>query len=311
MSHSILQAFTLRNAMRLVRPIAVLCSSVAIIFSGVFPLLTYGDVPVSTMILIAAVLLVGCILIHGILTHAFNDYTDHLSGTDQLSPAMLSGGSRVIQEGRITPGLLYRFGLWMTGILLVLDAILLLTGQYRLAILLLVGIWGATSYSLPALRLSYYPLAGEWISTFPSALFLGLGGAWLATGEFPLWSVQNAIINALYCIAWVMVHHIPDLDADRQASPIKRTSVVWCADRWGVGFSRVPAIAYMLLIALCSIWLAVSGRYIAAIGIGIIVLLSLWWIWKMDVQQPSSVTTCEKKLLLLAIAGAVLLGIFV
>ncbi|MEW4372310.1 prenyltransferase [Paenibacillus kandeliae] len=311
MSHYILQAFTLRNAMRLIRPIAVLCSSVAIIFSGVFPLLAYDTISVVNTVLISAVLLVGCILIHGILTHALNDYTDYLSGTDQHSPAMLSGGSRVIQEGRITPGLLYRFGLWLTGILLVLDVILLLTGQYRLAILLLVGIWGAASYSLPALRLSYYPLAGEWISTFPSALFLGLGGAWLATGSFPLWSVQNAIINALYCIAWVMVHHIPDLDADRQASPVKRTSVVWSADRWGNEYSRVPALAYMLLIALCCIWLAISGRYIAAVGMGIIVLLSIWWIWKMDVRQPASVTACEKKLLLLAIAGAVLLGIFV
>ncbi|WP_322923349.1 prenyltransferase [Paenibacillus campi] len=309
MSHYILQALTLRNALRLVRPIAVLCSSVAIIFSGVFPLVTYGNVPVSTIVLISVVLLVGCILIHGMLTHALNDYIDHLSATDQRSPAMLSGGSRIIQEGRITPGLLYRFGLWLTGILLVLDVILLLTGQYRLAILLLVGIWGAASYSLPALRLSYYPLAGEWISTFPSALFLGLGGAWLATGEFPLWSVQNALINALYCIAWVMVHHIPDLDADRQASPVKRTSVVWCADRWGVEFSRLPALAYMLLIALCSLWLAISGRYIAAASIGIIVLLSIWWIWQMDVHNPASVTACEKKLLLLAIAGAVLLGI--
>lgn len=311
MSHYILQAFTLRNAMRLIRPIAVLCSSVAIIFSGVFPLLAYDTISVVNIVLISLVLLVGCILIHGILTHALNDYTDYLSGTDQHSPAMLSGGSRVIQEGRITPGLLYRFGLGLTGILLVLDVILLLTGQYRLAILLLVGIWGAASYSLPALRLSYYPLAGEWISTFPSALFLGLGGAWLATGSFPLWSVQNAIINALYCIAWVMVHHIPDLDADRQASPVKRTSVVWSADRWGTEYSRVPALAYMLLIALCGSWLAISGRYIAAVGIGIIVLLSIWWIWNMDVRQPASVTACEKKLLLLAIAGAVLLGIFV
>ncbi|WP_411344414.1 prenyltransferase [Paenibacillus sp. WLX1005] len=311
MSHYILHVFTLRNVMRLLRPIAVLCSSVAIIFSGVFPLLAYEGVSVINIVMIAIVLLVGCILIHGILTHALNDYTDYLSGTDQLSPAMLSGGSRVIQEGRITPGILYRFGLWLMGILLVADVILLLTGQYRLAILLLVGIWGAASYSLPALRLSYYPLAGEWISTFPSALFLGLGGAWLATGSFPLWSVQNAIINALYCIAWVMVHHIPDLDADRQASPVKCTSVVWSADRWGIEFSRVPALVYMVLIALCGIWLAISGRYIAAVGICIIVLLSIWWIWTMDVQQPDSVTACEKKLLLLAIAGAVLLGIFV
>jgi len=36
------------------------------------------------------------ILVHGVVSHAFNDREDWLSGTDQLSPGILSGGSGVI-----------------------------------------------------------------------------------------------------------------------------------------------------------------------------------------------------------------------
>ncbi|WP_458120717.1 prenyltransferase [Paenibacillus sp. Z6-24] len=311
MSDSILRAFTWKNSLKLMRPAAVLCSSVAIIFSGVFPLAAYYELSASSLIMTAVLLFVGCILIHGVLTHALNDHVDYVSGTDQLSPAMLSGGSRVIQEGRISPAALYRFGIGLTIVLVLTAVVIALFGHYALAALLLIGIWGAVSYSLPPLRFSYYPLAGEWLSTFPSTFFLGLGGAWLMLGTFPEWAVQNAMINALYCVAWVMVHHIPDLEADRQASPVKRTSVVWAADRWGIGYSRLPALLYLGMIALCAVWLISSGRWWGAAGIAVIVALSVYWIFRMDVQNPEQVTACEKKLLLLAVGGAVWLGIFI
>ncbi|WP_046227385.1 prenyltransferase [Paenibacillus dauci] len=311
LSDSILRAFTLKNSLKLLRPAAVLCSSVAIIFSGVFPLAVYYELSVSSLVTTSLLLLIGCILIHGVLTHALNDYADYLSGTDQLSPAMLSGGSRVIQEGRISPAALHRFGIGLTIVLVAAAAIIALFGHYALAALLLIGIWGAVSYSLPPLRFSYAPLAGEWLSTFPSTFFLGLGGAWLMLGTFPQWAVQNALINALYCVAWVMVHHIPDVDADRQATPVKRTSVVWAADRWGIGYSRLPALVYLGLIALCVIWLLGTGRLWGGAGIAVMVALSVYWICRMDVRDPEQVTNCEKKLLLLAVGGAVWLGIFI
>ncbi|OWR31896.1 1,4-dihydroxy-2-naphthoate prenyltransferase [Saccharibacillus sp. O23] len=303
-------AAVLRNGLILMRPAAVGASSFVIIFSGMYPLFLDPAVPAGRAWTAAVLLLAGCLLIHGLLTHALNDYTDYRSGTDERSPALLSGGSRIIQNGRMTPEALGRFGYGLTAALLACAVLLILLGQTRLAALLLIGIWGAVSYSAPPLRLAYIPLAGEWLSTFPSTFALGLGGVWLLTGSLPEWAVQNAWINAMYCIAWVMVHHIPDLEADRQASPVKRTSVVWAADRFGIAFARLPAAAYFAVIGLSSIWFAGSDRWIAAGGIVAAAALSIFWLAKADMRDAAGVTACEKKMLLTAILLAVWLGIF-
>lgn len=301
----------LKNALRLLRPIAVIASSVVIIFSGVFPLFVYYDLPNGVLVAVSLLLLVGCFVIHGALTHALNDYTDYLSGTDQHSPAYLSGGSRVIQEGGIAPHTLKWFGYGLAIVLLILAIVLAVFGYYPLAWLLVIGVWGAVSYSSPPLRFSYIPFVGEWLSTFPSAFFLGLAGVWIILGYFPTWAVQNAVINALYCIAWVMIHHIPDLQADQQASPVKRTSVVWAVATFGSKYSALPAILYMILIGLCTVWLGATDRLWAALGVFIIVVLSIFWISKTNLQDAQQVTACEKKLLLLAMITAVWLGIFI
>lgn len=303
-------AAALKNGLLLMRPAAVIASSVVIIFSGVYPLFTDPAVPTDRVLTAAALLLVGCLLIHGLLTHALNDYTDYRSGTDERSPALLSGGSRVIQNGRISPEALGRFGFGLTAVLLIGAGVLAAVGQIRLAVLLVIGIWGAVSYSAAPLRLSYVPFAGEWLSTFPSTFALGLGGAWLLLDDLPLWAVQNAWINALYCISWVMVHHIPDLEADRGASPVKRTSVVWAADRFGPAFARLPAIAYFALIGVSALWFAGTGRPIAAGIVLVAAALSVYWLARVDVQDAAAVTACEKKMLLTAMVLAIGLGIF-
>src|SRR5699024_267551 len=41
---------------------------------------------------------IAATIVHGGLTHLFNDYADFLSDTDAKSPAILSGGNRVIQK---------------------------------------------------------------------------------------------------------------------------------------------------------------------------------------------------------------------
>ena len=62
-------------------------------------------------------------------------------------------------------------------------------------------------------------------------------------------------INALFCMAWVMVHHIPDLEADKRAVPMKRTSVVWFVDTFGLYYARFPAFIYLLTALFCGLWL--------------------------------------------------------
>ncbi|SFL93097.1 1,4-dihydroxy-2-naphthoate octaprenyltransferase [Salibacterium qingdaonense] len=298
----------LKNGMVLMRWIAVVSSSVAAIISTMLPL--YGVIDGGQWSALFLLLLFSAFLIHGVLTHLLNDYTDHLSGTDARSPAILSGGSRLIQTGAVPAETIGRVGKGLAAGLALLAAALLVTGFVRLGVLLAVGVWAAVSYSLRPLRTSYYPVAGEWISTFPSLFFLGLAGPWLALETVPEWAFQNALVNALICIAWVMVHHIPDLRADARAVPKKQTSVVWAAERFGLVFSRLPAVIYYVLAGACAFWLGLE-RLPAALGLAVSTAAAIFLIMKMDVEDPEEVSSVEKWLLLLAMSTAVWLGIFV
>ncbi|WP_027965071.1 prenyltransferase [Halalkalibacillus halophilus] len=301
---------TIKTGWLLLRAIAVISSSIATIVSTMLPLYLYFTVPNSQLMMTFTLLVVGAFIIHGVLTHLLNDYIDDQSGTDAHSPGILSGGSRVIQTGLITSSTMWMLGKGLIVLLVITTIAFVIFEFYILAILLIVGMWGAISYSLPPLRLSYRPFVGEWVSTFPSVLFLGLAGAWLTLGTTPEWAVQNATINALFCIAWVMVHHIPDREADEQAQPVKETSVVWAANKFGVGFSRLPAILYFAMTGLCAFWLGMDRMW-AAVGVLVIVTIIIRLIVKMDVNDHQQVSNYEKIMLILAMINAVWIGIFI
>lgn len=300
----------IKNSWILIRSIAVISSSVTTIVSTVLPLFLYYSISKVNLLPIFLLLIVGAFLIHGVLTHVLNDYIDNKSGTDQHSPAILSGGSRVIQTGVISASRLWMIGKWLIFLLGMGIIGLVVFEFYKIAILLAIGLWGAISYSLPPLRLSYRPFIGEWLATFPSVLVLGLAGAWLTLDTIPEWALQNAIINALFCIAWVMVHHIPDRDADINASPVKKTSVVWASERFGSAFSRLPALLYFVLTGILALWLG-ADRIWAMIGLIAIVGTAIFLVIKMQIDDHYQVSAYEKMILILAMINGVWLGIFI
>ncbi|MBM7601257.1 1,4-dihydroxy-2-naphthoate octaprenyltransferase [Virgibacillus halotolerans] len=300
----------LRGGSVLLRSIAVISSSIATIISTTLPLFLYTSIPTGYLFSLFIMLTIGAFIIHGVLTHAFNDYADYHSGTDDYSPAILSGGSRVIQKGMIPLHTLGQLGKWLAIVLLIIAVLFAIFAQYELTILLLIGVWAAASYSLPPLRLSYRPFLGEWLSLFPAILFLGFSGPWIILGSIPLWAMQNAVINAFFCLAWVMVHHIPDLEADKQAVPMKRTSVVWFTNKFGLYSARIPALLYLLAAGLCALWIG-TDRIWATISLVITIVIAVFFVMKVNVADHQQVTFCEKILLLLAMITAVSLGIFI
>lgn len=303
-------ALSFKGMGMLLRVIAVVGSSVATVISTWLPLLLFYEFSAAALLMLLVLLIIGAFLIHGLLTHVFNDITDFESGTDQFSPALLSGGSRVIQTGVMSLQMLKKMGLTATLLLALIAAVLAGAGQFELAILIVVGIWGAATYSLKPFRFAYHPFLGEWVSLFPSMLFLGLAAPWLMLETIPVWGWQNALVNALWCMAWVMVHHIPDLEADRRAVPLKRTSVVLAVDRFGIRGARYPAVLYLGVIGLMSLWILAS-RPVAASGVVAILVYSVFLIGKMNPEDAEEVTDTEKKLLLAAMATAVWMGIFI
>lgn len=299
----------LQAGLMLLRFIAVISSSIVTILSSLLPLYLHTSISAGDLSLIFLFLSIAAIIVHGFLTHLFNDYADFLTGTDAHSPAILSGGSRVIQKGFMQPELVWKTGKWLALSLLGIAVVMAIVGRYELTILIIIGVWSATSYSLPPFRLSYRPFVGEWFSLFPAIFFLGIAGPWIILDTIPLWTYQNAVINALVCMGWVMVHHIPDVEADMQAVPKKRTSVVWIVERFGIGFAHVPAFLYFLLAGLCTIWVGVE-RLKTALIVAALLLGALFLILKMNPKNLKQVTNVEKLLLLLAIIIAIVLGIY-
>lgn len=303
-------AITRKNIVTLLRLVAVVFSSVATILSTVLPLLFYTDLPAGTVMTIASVLLIGAVCIHGMLTHTLNDIADYQSGTDQYSPGILSGGSGVLQTGAMSVGMLKQLGTWMILFLLAAAVLFAFLGLIEFAALTLIGIWGAVSYSLKPFQFAYYPFAGEWISLFPTMLMIGIAAPWILLEQIPMWAWQNSIINAIWCMAWVMVHHIPDRHADRKSTPLKQTSVVWAEDTFGARGAKFPAMLYFVFIGILLLWTAFT-RPAGALGAGILLGYAIYLVIKMDIDDVEKVTNDEKKLLVLAFVTAIWLGIFI
>lgn len=301
---------SLRSGWMILRLIAVISSSFVVILSSLLPLLLHTSLSIGYFIFMFIFLNLGAIIVHGALVHLFNDYADFLTGTDAHSPAILSGGSRVIQEGLMQPESVFKLGKWIAAILLTMALLMAILGRFEITILIIVGIWAAISYSLPPLRLSYRPFLGEWLSLFPAIFFLGIAGPWLILDSIPLWAYQNAIINALICMSWVMIHHIPDIPADQKANPKKRTSVVWFVERYGLSFANFPALLYLFIAGLCAVWVGME-RIEAALIVLAFILTAIFFVLKIDPKNLEQVTNIEKLLLLFAIIIAGVLGVFV
>src|SRR5699024_4305982 len=104
----------------LLRVVAVVTSSVATAISTWLPLLIHYEFSAVTLLLLLVLLMTGVLLIHVEVTYIFNDITNFESGTDEHSPAVLSGGSRVIQTGVMSVGQLMKIGWILTMYLVVI-----------------------------------------------------------------------------------------------------------------------------------------------------------------------------------------------
>ncbi|WP_405103652.1 prenyltransferase [Oceanobacillus sp. FSL H7-0719] len=299
----------LQGGWMLLRFIAVISSSIVTILSSLLPLFLYTSISTEYLFFAFIFLSIAAITFHGVLVHLFNDYADFLTGTDAHSPAILSGGSRVIQKGFMEPQHVLKTARWLAIALLAFAILMAVIGRYELTILIIIGIWSAISYSLPPFRLSYRPFLGEALSLFPAIFFLGIAGPWIILDSVPLWAYQNAVINALVCMGWVMVHHIPDIEADMQALPKKQTTVVWFVERFGIGFARFPAFIYLLIAAICAVWTGMERTTAGLVTLGIM-LAGMILIMRMNPENVKQVTVYEKLLLLFAVLIAIVLGVF-
>ncbi|PBB05680.1 MULTISPECIES: prenyltransferase [Salimicrobium] len=294
----------------MLRIVAVLSSSLPAIIASMLPIFLYYSFSPAELTVVIVLLLTGVVLVQGILTHVLNDYTDYMSGTDAESPAILSGGSRIVQNNLVTIRTLRTIGLLAIATVVTLIVIFFLTDYIKIASLLLIGFWSSASYSLPPVRSSYYPWAGEWVSMFPAFFFIGFAGPWLVMESLPLWAYQNALLVALFSLIWNMVHHIPDRFADENAAPAKITTVVWMKNKFGDKYSSLPALLYSILCSICAFWVFLE-RPIAGAGAAILSFTAIFIVLRMDVEDNEDVSREQKKLFLLTAIVGLWSGLFI
>ncbi len=249
----------LKGLLLLLRPLPVLS------WSGGACLLAVGlvgraGVRVSFASLLRLLAVAG--LIQGWLAHSLNDLVDWRSGTDVAAKEVLSGGSGALRLGYLDAEQL----LPIAGLSVVLVAGLIhgQTNNYMIYVYLLVGLWGAIAYSQPPWCLAYTPLLGEWLAAFPAIVACSLAFYQGLEGRLDFFSVAAAVAHGLFCVAWLMQHHLPDWQRDLQASPPKRTTVACVAARFGVQAGRLVVVVYFLLTTFLALALSFVERRLLA-----------------------------------------------
>jgi 1,4-dihydroxy-2-naphthoate octaprenyltransferase len=191
-------------------------------------------------------------LLQGFVAHGLNDLEDWRSGTDLLSPGLLSGGSRVIPRSLLSLRQIAKAALGAAILGLVAASTLYVRHGPEVIGVAAVGFWAAVAYSRPPLRLAYRPFAGELLAGFPAVVAIIAGTHAVLAGPPGAGVWAAATLQALISVAWVMQHHLPDVPADLRAKPPKLTTPAWLALRRGQPAARLVAVSYFLAAATAS-----------------------------------------------------------
>ncbi|MCP5150043.1 MAG: prenyltransferase [Ectothiorhodospiraceae bacterium] len=221
--------------------------------------LTIGDGAIAPDVLICCVLAVA--LVHS-GANVLNDVWDDATGADvgnddRISP--YTGGSRVIQDGRLSRDAMTRLGACLVATS-ALPAIWLVH-RVGLSVLALgaAGVVLAVVYSAPPLRLCARGL-GELVVAVAFGVLPVVGMAWVGWRPPDMAVLLAAAAVAAWVVAVLLANEIPDRRAD--AASGKHTLVV----RLGVDGARALLVAVHLaaLAAVAGMW---WGGHLASLAL--------------------------------------------
>jgi len=191
----------------------------------------------------------GSFMVH-LLTNLADDYFDHLLGTDAGESI---GGSRVIQEGKISPKTMLRviIGLYIFAFVIAF-VIVLGFKLYLLAIPILFAAFSSFFYVAPPIRYGYHGL-GELFVGINMGPIMVVGTYWVIMGR-PDWVPLLMSIPIGLMVASILYYQsLPDMKTDEAAG--KFTLAVRLGKQgafWGL-------ILFFALIYLSIIMLIVYG----------------------------------------------------
>lgn len=187
--------------------------------------------------------LVGGVLLHA-GTNVANDYFDHKSGTDDINVEYVNpftGGSRMIQEGLLSPRQVLTFSLALFAVASVIGVRLAAVRGPFILLLGAVGIFSGFFYTAPPFRFAHRGL-GELFVGLNFGVLMTLGAYFVIAGKFDREPVLASIPVALLIIAVLYINQFQDYTADRAVG--KNNIVVML----GKKKARIGYIAILLFV---------------------------------------------------------------
>ncbi len=160
--------------------------------------------------------LFGSLIVH-LITNLANDYFDHLLGADA---GVSIGGSRVIQEGKISPKTMLRVIIALYVIAFIIAFIIIF--GYRLHLLAIPIFFAAFSslfYVAPPIRYGYHGL-GELFVGINMGPVMVVGTYWVITGAPALAPLLVSIPVGFMVASILYYQSLPDMETDRASGKI-------------------------------------------------------------------------------------------
>jgi 1,4-dihydroxy-2-naphthoate octaprenyltransferase len=158
--------------------------------------------------------------------NVINDYYDHLSGNDWVNtnPTPFSGGSRFIQQGRLSPKATLWTGLACLGLGAGIGLIIVAWTRSTFILGLgLAGVLGGFFYTAKPIQLGYRGV-GEPVIAILFGLLPVYGSYYLQAGKVDTVPLLPALIVGALIFEVILINEFPDFQADAQVG--KKTLVV-------------------------------------------------------------------------------------
>lgn len=254
-----------------------------------------------------ALVVVSATLLQGLVAHAYNDIEDWKTGTDQCSPGILSGGTGVIPKGLFSEEELASIAVRSILMLCLIALYFTVIIGPAILIFLVLGLWASMAYSCEPLKLAYRPLLGEWLCAWPAMVSCTVGTSFvLSNGRWYLEALFLGMLHATFSITWLMIHHIPDMDADLRAKPKKWTTVAYLKAKRGWRGVDWILRAYLLTALLFAMINTVFLQELKIVIVsGSLIAVIMYWIRNTRWMEIEAVTCTEIKAIVITVANVV------
>ncbi|MBW2147065.1 MAG: 1,4-dihydroxy-2-naphthoate octaprenyltransferase [Deltaproteobacteria bacterium] len=178
-------------------------------------------------------------------TNLVNDYYDHLSGTDaaNIHPTPFSGGSRMIQEGKIKPDVVLRAAWVCFGLAVGIGLYLAACSGWPLIVIGAVGLSCAFAYTAFPFKIGYRGYGEVMVGILLGPLSV-LGTYFVQAGRFS-WNAFWASIPVGILVASILyVNEFPDYQADRKVGK-NHLIVLLGPERAARGYPLLMAAIYL------------------------------------------------------------------